>query len=145
MDQSPCDFCSADVDTLQEVYRGNKIKVLYPRRPLVEHHFLIMPIEHKEHIDELSSMESEELFAVVKKVASILTSSHNLSGYNLLVNTGEKAGQTVNHAHVHFWGRYDGEPISPQDVLNDPQKYALTKIESIELESIVHKIKQLFE
>jgi diadenosine tetraphosphate (Ap4A) HIT family hydrolase len=53
-------------------------------------------------------------------------------GFNLLMNTGKAADQTVFHAHLHIITRYVGEP---------PEKRPADKVPFPELETVAGKIR----
>lgn len=73
---------------------------LNPQAPT---HILIVPKRHVENAAELAEVQPDalaELFKVAKKLAVEL----NLPGYRTVFNTGEAAGQSVFHAHLHLLG-----------------------------------------
>ncbi len=66
-------------------------------------HILILPKVHAENAAELAKLAPatlSELFTVAKDLAA----SRGLTGYRLVFNTGESAGQSVFHAHLHLLG-----------------------------------------
>lgn len=70
-------------------------------------HTLVMP---KKHYDNFLEMPQDEFGTLMKKVhyvSNILLDKLNAKGSNILINTNEVAGQTVNHIHVHIIPRYD--------------------------------------
>ena len=48
---------------------------------------------------------------------ALLDDRYHPDGYNIIVNSGETAGQSVFHAHVHVIPRYDGDVENPRDRL----------------------------
>jgi histidine triad (HIT) family protein len=69
-------------------------------------HTLVMPKKHFDNILEMTSNEFKEYSEVIQKVAKIVSSKTNCKGMNILNNTNEIAGQTVNHVHFHIIPRY---------------------------------------
>lgn len=104
-----CLFCNvlekkipADV-----VYEDEHALAFRDIRPVAPTHVLVVPRKHIAAIRDLS--DSAEDASVIGRV--ILTArkvAHQLgldaSGYRLVVNDGEHAGQTVHHIHVHVLG-----------------------------------------
>lgn len=58
--------------------------------------------------------ERAALLALVDVVRRQLDESHRPDGYNVGVNVGEAAGQTVLHVHVHVIPRYRGDVPDPR-------------------------------
>jgi histidine triad (HIT) family protein len=82
-------------------------------------HTLVIPKRHVENIFNLDEELSKELFASVTKTAKLLKDKLGFDAANLLNNNGEKAGQVVNHYHIHIIPRYGNDECyfkeSPHD------------------------------
>ena len=65
-------------------------------------HTLIVPKNHCENVFELDENTASHLGKVATKIAKNLKEKLNLEALNILNNNGEKAGQTVNHFHIHL-------------------------------------------
>jgi diadenosine tetraphosphate (Ap4A) HIT family hydrolase len=63
---------------------------------------------------ELSPAERDDLFAMVARAREGLECEMAPAGYNVGVNDGAAAGQTVPHVHVHLIPRYDGDQEDPR-------------------------------
>ena len=78
--------------------------------PKADTHLLVIPERHVEsfrEIDELSPEEAKRMLSFVAEVAR----GQGLEDYNVLVNVGEGAGQTIFHLHWHvLGGRVRGLP-----------------------------------
>ena len=71
--------------------------------PKADTHLLVIPERHVEsfrEIDELSPAEAKRMLSFVAEVAR----EEGLDDYNVLVNVGEGAGQTIFHLHWHVLG-----------------------------------------
>ena len=82
--------------------------------PVSTGHTLIIP---RRHIASLTEATEEEQVAVLRAVASAraaLDTEHHPDGYNIGINDGEAAGQTVMHLHVHLIPRYRGDVADPR-------------------------------
>lgn len=71
-----------------------------PQAPI---HSLIIPKKHIENIDAIEDADAfllSEILTTAKTLA--IQQSVNLSGYRLVINCNEDAGQSVNHLHCHL-------------------------------------------
>ena len=82
--------------------------------PLNPGHTLVVPERHVSSFFDLSAAEQEALWSLVPLVRSEIEEQHSPSGYNLGLNIGESAGQTVDHAHLHIVPRYKGDVADPR-------------------------------
>jgi 8-oxo-dGTP diphosphatase len=64
---------------------------------------------------------------LVKKVAAFLSSEHQASSFNIGINNGIDAGQTIAHAHIHVIPRYKNDVEDPRggvrNILPDKSGY----------------------
>jgi len=80
------------------------IEDIHPKAPI---HYLIIP---KKHYNAIAGITQEDkflpyhIFEAAQKLAHI--NSHH-SDYRLIINNGEKAGQSIFHLHVHFLSGLD--------------------------------------
>ncbi|KAA9327226.1 HIT family protein [Hymenobacter busanensis] len=82
--------------------------------PVSPGHSLIITKQLRRDYFELSEEELQELPAVIKMVKANIEESHRPDGYNLGMNCGQAAGQTVFHFHCHVIPRYLGDMESPR-------------------------------
>ena len=54
------------------------------------------------------------MWALVEEAKILLDNKFHPDGYNLGVNVGEMAGQTIEHAHLHLIPRYRGDVEKPR-------------------------------
>ena len=104
-----CPFCG-----LKESVCENELTfAVYDKFPVSKGHMLIIT---KRHVADYFSTSKEEKLAIidlVEKCKDILDKKFNPDGYNIGVNCGREAGQTVMHLHIHLIPRYRGD-------INDP-------------------------
>ena len=81
--------------------------------PLREGHILIVPIRHVEHLTDLTRAEFGDLYLVIAEMVKHIKDNFQADGYNLGVNGGEAAGQTLPHLHIHLIPRRFGDVPSP--------------------------------
>jgi len=102
-----CIFCKIiKKEVLSEiVYQDEKILAFKDVKPKAPVHLLIIPKKHIPSIDYLRK-EDKELIGELCLVARKLASEYKISGtgYRLIFNIGEDAGQTVDHLHLHLLG-----------------------------------------
>ena len=95
--------------------------------PVSEGHALVIPIQPVLSIFELDEVMQAELWDTVRRVRDILEERHSPDGFNIGVNDGRAAGQTIPHAHIHVIPRYGGDAIDPRGgvrwVLPEKAKY----------------------
>lgn len=82
--------------------------------PLSPGHALVVPRRHEADFLRLSLDEQIEIWRLVGPVKALLDRDFRPDGYNLGVNVGEAAGQTVGHAHLHVIPRYRGDVPDPR-------------------------------
>jgi diadenosine tetraphosphate (Ap4A) HIT family hydrolase len=80
--------------------------------PVSEGHTLLIPKRHCETYFDLNQVELGALVGAVDHVKEILDSKYQPNGYNIGVNCGEAAGQTVMHCHIHVIPRYDNDDFA---------------------------------
>jgi diadenosine tetraphosphate (Ap4A) HIT family hydrolase len=75
---------------------------------------LIVPVRHVETWFELEREEQLETVSAVNEARRIIEVEHSPTGYNIGINSGEVAGQTIPHLHVHVIPRYVGDVKDPR-------------------------------
>ena len=108
-----CLFCDFDNDELIE-----EGQYCYARRdgyPVSEHHSLVIP---KRHVASYFDLDEDEVIdmhrMVVQMKARIESMDKTVSGFNVGVNVGRDAGQSVFHVHMHLMPRRKGDIDNPQ-------------------------------
>ena len=107
---NPCLFCTA-----RDVTRENALA--YATRdsfPLSRGHTLVIP---RRHCADFFDLTPEELVACMELLVAeqrALAAEASPDGYNVGVNVGRAAGQSVLHVHIHLIPRYTGDHPSPQ-------------------------------
>lgn len=100
---SDCTFCKIVAGEIPSTKRYEDDTViafndLFPQAPV---HFLVVP---KEHIASAADITSDNSAVIAKcfEVIAMQAKQENLdSGFRVITNCGEDAGQTVNHLHFH--------------------------------------------
>ncbi|MCL2688556.1 MAG: HIT domain-containing protein [Chitinispirillia bacterium] len=103
-----CLFCKISAGELpaDKLYEDENAIVIRDINPQSPHHFLAIPKKHYPAVHDIPQNEMPPLFAgLMNAVCQALNSSglHN-AGYRLVINSGDTAGQTVPHLHIHILG-----------------------------------------
>jgi len=108
----PCPFCTLDADRV--LHASAHARALRDAYPVTEGHTLVVPERHVASLFDLDAEERADVWRLVDAVRAALLESHGPDGFNVGVNDGEAAGQTVWHAHVHVIPRYAGDVPDPR-------------------------------
>jgi diadenosine tetraphosphate (Ap4A) HIT family hydrolase len=107
---NPCLFC-----TPREVTSRNALA--YATRdsyPASRGHTLIIPLRHCADFFDLSPEEMLACLELVAAERNNLNAELSPDGYNVGVNVGRAAGQSIFHVHIHLIPRYEGDHPNPQ-------------------------------
>ncbi len=77
-------------------------------------HLLLIPFRHIPTLFEATDEEQAALLALVREAKDLLDDRFRPDGYNIGVNVGTAAWQTVMHLHVHVIPRYAGDMEDPR-------------------------------
>jgi diadenosine tetraphosphate (Ap4A) HIT family hydrolase len=108
-----CLFCNPD-STRELIVESATVYSMYDKYPVNHGHALIIPKKHCFSYFELTFREQSACMFMMNKVKEILIQKFNPDGFNIGINIGEKAGQTVPHVHIHLIPRYDGDVEDPR-------------------------------
>src|SRR2546428_3782086 len=82
--------------------------------PLTRGHTLVVPRRHEADYFALTADEQRAMWRLVNVVRQRIERELRPGGYNLAVNAGPAAGQTVGHVHIHLVPRYAGDVGDPR-------------------------------
>ena len=83
--------------------------------PVTKHHTLIITNRHVEDFFDLNKSEMTELNEILKKQKEELKIlDKEISAFNIGVNIGKDAGQSIMHCHIHLIPRREGDVENPQ-------------------------------
>ena len=121
----PCPFCSFDQSSV--LHENEYVYAISDGYPVTKGHALIIP---KRHVDSFFDLTDEERHAASDAIFTVkqqLDACHVPDGYNIGINVGEAAGQTVHHVHIHLIPRYKDDMQDPRGgvrgVIPSKQKY----------------------
>ena len=109
-----CPFCQVLRDG--RVIASNGIAyAIYDKFPITEGHMLVIPVRHFADFFEISDSEHEAVFDLIQAMRrKLLADDSRITGFNVGVNVGEVAGQTVPHCHIHLIPRRAGDTDRPR-------------------------------
>lgn len=96
------------------IYSGEYFFLIKDKFPVSEGHILIISKEQKNDYFSLNSDEKKELINLIDVAKGIIESQLKPDGYNIGMNCGIAAGQTVMHFHCHVIPRYNGDMDNPR-------------------------------
>jgi diadenosine tetraphosphate (Ap4A) HIT family hydrolase len=107
-----CIFCIK----LKEEYiaENNLCFAIYDHFPVNKGHTLIIPKRHFDNFFDVTEEEVAAIYRLIHEVKKKLDSELKPDGYNIGINAGIHAGQTVMHLHVHLIPRYKGDVENPR-------------------------------
>jgi diadenosine tetraphosphate (Ap4A) HIT family hydrolase len=107
-----CPFCNFKHF---RVIAGNDLALaLRDEHPVSEGHTLVLPRRHVSSWFEVNEDERLAIIDLLDRVRERLDTERHPDGYNIGINDGEAAGQTVMHVHVHLIPRYQGDVADPR-------------------------------
>ena len=117
-----CLFCDCD-----SIIESALLYVRSDKFPVSGGHCLVIPKRHVETWFDMSKEEQTEALELIDQVKAMLDEKYSPDGYNIGMNCGESAGQTVPHAHIHVIPRYNGDMENPRGgvrgVIPEKQSY----------------------
>lgn len=104
-----CPFCD-----VSGYLQGEECVARFDKYPVTQGHTLILPKRHVFTWFEMSSSEQLDAMRLISLVKHQLDAEFGPDGYNIGMNCGTPAGQTVEHAHIHVIPRFKGDVTKPQ-------------------------------
>ena len=112
---SGCLFCELPADKFVIVDENERCLALTDNYPVTEGHCLIIPRRHAATYFDMNNAEVEAATQLLHRSRErIQQQDAKVSGFNIGMNSGKSAGQSVFHAHIHLIPRRDGDQENPQ-------------------------------
>lgn len=101
-----CLFCKIIAGEIpsKKLYEDDKIFAFYDIAPIAPVHFLVIPKQHIQSVDEINGENSELVAYIFAKIGELAKLAGIENGYRVISNCGADAGQTVPHLHFHVIG-----------------------------------------
>ena len=110
---SPCPFCN--LGSARWIASNDLAFAMRDGFPVSPGHTLVIPHRHFPDWFDATNAERQALMALADEIRTqLLAQPRPPDGFNLGVNVGAAAGQTVPHLHLHVIPRYDGDVDDPR-------------------------------
>ena len=126
MEKNNCIFCSKE--KLNIIYEDDIFFVIRDSFPVTKDHTLIILNNHDKSYFDLRDKDILQLNNILKfQKESLMQNDNTITGFNIGINQGKSAGQTVMHLHIHLIPRRKGDIEDPRGgvrgVIPSKQKY----------------------
>lgn len=126
MEKNNCIFCSKE--KLNIIYEDDIFFVIRDSFPVTKDHTLIILNNHDKTYFDLRDKDILQLNNILKfQKESLMQNDNTITGFNIGINQGKSAGQTVMHLHIHLIPRRKGDIEDPRGgvrgVIPSKQKY----------------------
>lgn len=110
--ETTCPFCSLENSG---IFAANEFAVAVPDAfPISPGHTLIIPRRHFNSLFDATDDERVALLALLADVRERIMQERNAEGFNIGINEGYVAGQSIFHLHIHLIPRYRGDCHDPR-------------------------------
>ena len=125
-EKTSCIFCELDAGCI--IAENELCLAIRDGYPVTDHHALVIPKRHVADYFDLYQPERNAIDHMLQEQrTAILALDSTVTGFNVGINAGKSAGQTVFHVHVHLIPRRDGDVVDPKGgvrgVIPSKQKY----------------------
>lgn len=113
---SECVFCDIEKNSEEKILlSSDNFIAVWDSYPVSPGHILIITKEHRTDYFDLNEKEYGELNDMIRRAKEfLLTRVYSPDGYNIGMNCGGAAGQTIMHFHCHVIPRYSGDMEEPR-------------------------------
>jgi len=111
-----CIFCQIVEDDISKrvILENDMALVIRDGFPISPGHSLIIPKRHTTSFFETSKEEQVALLDLIRQAKSAIEQEFSPDAFNIGINDGPAAGQTVSHLHIHLIPRYQGDIADPR-------------------------------
>lgn len=102
-----CIFC--DIKKNDYIFDNELAFAIYDKFPVNKGHILIIPKRHFSDFFETTENEILFIYKLLDQCKDLLDEKLKPDGYNIGINVGKEAGQSIFHLHVHLIPRYTGD------------------------------------
>lgn len=115
-----CQFC--DIEKMPKLLENQYFYSIFDKNPVNPGHLLIISKRHIPNLFDLHEAEFKHLYEIMNQAKKILDDKYKPEGYNIGVNCGEAAGQTIFHFHMHIIPRYKNDVNNPSGGIRNIKK-----------------------
>jgi diadenosine tetraphosphate (Ap4A) HIT family hydrolase len=107
-----CPFCNPVADDI--VVKNELFYARWDRYPVAKGHLLVLPFRHTRDYFALTPEEKRAMIDLIDEAMAVIREDFSPNGYNIGMNVGTAAGQTIMHCHCHVIPRYVGDVDRPE-------------------------------
>lgn len=97
--QPDCIFCKLATDPGAVIWENQHFVALNDIKPKADTHILIIP---KHHLENLNQATADVAAGLIEATQLVAREKGVDDGYKVVINTGRKGGQEVDHLHLHL-------------------------------------------
>ena len=108
-----CIFCeiAAGNAPVEILYEDENVLSFLDIKPLNIGHTLVIPKRHYENYLDLPADELRNITLISQKIAAKIVKAYKPDAFNIIVNSGKAAGQSIFHFHYHIIPRYSDDKV----------------------------------
>jgi diadenosine tetraphosphate (Ap4A) HIT family hydrolase len=103
-----CPFCQR-IESGDVTYEDGSAVAFPDGRPVTPGHTLVVATRHEPSFLRLTEAEAGDVWRLARRVCEDLQRQYEITGFNLGINVGGAAGQTIPHVHMHIIPRHEGD------------------------------------
>ena len=115
--ESSCTFCTNSYASAFDkgLVKDNELAyVIFDKFPITEGHSLIIPKRHFPNYSEVNQAELNAMHHLtMEQRKHLMTKDSSITGFNIEINEGVDAGQTIMHCHMHLIPRRQNDQQNP--------------------------------
>lgn len=105
-----CKIAGGEIPS-KKVYEDKSVVAILDINPANRGHCLVISKKHFENIYDVDDDELQKMILVAKTIAKRIKERLNVAGVNIIQNNGRRAGQLVNHIHMHVIPRFEDDNV----------------------------------
>ena len=109
---TPCPFCA--LPEARILLCNDSAIAFRDAYPVTPGHMLVVPARHVPSFFDTTAEERMSMFELLEAAKQQVHLEFGPAGYNIGINDGAAAGQTVGHLHIHLIPRYSGDRSDPR-------------------------------
>ncbi len=109
-----CLFCKWETEKEKIILENEYAFARFDEFPVSNGHVLFMTKRHVKDFFGTTLEEKNAIFELMEKAKEMIDKEYHPDGYNIGMNCGIAAGQSVMHIHVHLIPRYNGDVENPR-------------------------------
>lgn len=125
MTNNNCVFCN--YESLAVLCESETMYLMMDEYPVSKGHMLVIPKRHVKSFFDMLDRELFEMYQLLQWGKNKLRKQYHPSGYNIGINEGKVAGQTIMHLNIHLIPRYEDDVDNPiggiRGVIPDKKTY----------------------